>query len=137
MGLEVVDHSLKPSPADRLNYAVNETHADAVEAFQQWATANPKATPVEASDYAHQVVRSYSMNAATLEKTRLAAQPPRYLVGGRGNPDINATEAATLQAEKTGAISHAEAVRQAGIIQKWRDMLDKEQRDAATRKAAK
>lgn len=136
MGLEVVNSSLRPSPADHLNYAVNQIHADAVEAFQQWALANPKATPVEASDYAHQVVRSYSMNAAALEKTRLAAQPPRYLVGGRGNPDIEATEAATLKAEQTGAISHAEAVRQAGIIQQWRAMLEKEQRDAAARKAA-
>ena len=44
---------------------------------------------------------------------------------------------AVLNAQNNGTLSHAEALRQAGIIQRWRDMLEKEQRDAAARKAAK
>jgi len=136
VGLDAIDNGLRPGPADQFNYARNLNHQDALTNYQLWALSHKDATPVEAAAYAEQLVRTHSMSVAAMEKTTLGASPPHFLTRGQGGkPDMDATEMATVQAERNGTISHAEAMRQAGIIKQWRDMLAREEMAREKRKA--
>jgi hypothetical protein len=129
VGVKYIDNAMKPGILDRYNPVANQSHANAMDAFYEWSRKNPQATPEQASGYAKMLVTSYSL--VNLQNTTLALPMPQFAVGGRSNLDPDATSAKTAQAEKTGAISHQEAIRQMGIIAKWRRAIEQAQANQA------
>jgi len=89
--------------------------ATMLDRWNDWAEAHPKATDREAQ-IAYQDIVSHNslvkMNGLPL---------PKFMVGTRLTPDLQATAKATVEARQKGEIDEAEYARQAQLIKEWRD----------------
>lgn len=88
------------------------------EEWAQWADAHKNATAAEASRAYQDIATSHQLADKAVKLFTLPK--PRFLVGERDKPDIDATEDATMKALKEGRITEDEAAQQALILRAWR-----------------
>lgn len=117
-GSEFIQNSLKPSDVNP-DPAAPQRYARALDDWAQWGQENKTATDQQAVTAARQIASEYAL--ARFNQTTLTGRIPRYLVGDRANPDIDSTEAATLEAAQRGEIDQAELARQVKLIDEWRE----------------
>lgn len=115
---------LNPDPA------AAQRKATMLDDWQEWADRNPKASDEQARTAYTKLVHEYAIIDTT--GLTLTMRAPSYLVGSRNAPNIDATEAATVQALDHGEIDAQEFARQAQLIKQWREALQR----AATKPAA-
>jgi len=106
---------LNPDPA------AAQRKARMLDDWNAWATANPKATDQQAQAEYQRVVQEYAI--VDQQNFTITKRAPRYLVGSRNQPDIDATERQTVKAFKDGQIDQAEFERQAALLKEWRQAL--------------
>lgn len=98
---------------------------DMLDAWAEWADANPKATDDQARKAYQQIESEFSLIDRKRVITNLRA--PRFLVGGRQAPDLEQTAAATKKAFDEGRIDRAELDRQAALLEEWERALQQNQ----------
>lgn len=103
---------LNPDPAGA------QRKASMLDDWATWANENPKATDAQAQDSYKRIVREYSI--VNYNNMALMKRAPRFLVGDRNTPDLDATENATVKAFQSGQIDKAEFDRQAQLLKEWR-----------------
>lgn len=108
---------LNPDPA------AAQRKAAMLDDWQEWADRNPKATDEQARTAYTKLVHEYAIIDTT--GLTLTMRAPSYLVGSRNQPNIEATEAATVQALDHGEIDSQEFARQAQLIKQWREALQR------------
>ena len=124
-GVETINGIFKQGVFDKYDAEFNTRHMNAVNDYYAWARANPSASPEQATAQASAIAKSYAQ--VQLNSFSQTAALPRFAVGNRSNLNPDATESATLAAEKAGRISHAESVQQMGLIQQWRSAMERAQ----------
>lgn len=120
-GESFITNSLRPSDTNP-DPAAPQRYALAMDDWYQWASDNPDAGDTEARAAYQQLVKDYRLveaNLVTLEGPR-----PTYLVGSRTQPDLDATERATVEAFERGDIDESQLNRQAEILQQWRNAVE-------------
>lgn len=110
---------LNPDPA------AAQRKAAMLDDWAQWADANPKATGEQARAEYQRTVTEYAI--VDYEKMSLMMRSPRYLVGGRNQPNFDATAAATVQALQNGELNQTEFDAQAALIAQWEDAWQRAQ----------
>lgn len=111
---------LNPDPA------AAQRKAAMLDDWNDWADENQKASDTEARDAYKRIVEEYQI--VDTRNFTLTKRAPRFLVGSRTAPDLDATEAATVAAFEDKAISEEEFERQALLLQEWRDALASQQK---------
>lgn len=124
-GVETINGIFKQGVFDKYDAEFNTRHMNAVNDYYAWARANPSASAEQATAQAAAIAKSYAQ--VQLNSFSQTAALPRFAVGNRSNLNPDATESATLAAEKAGRISHAESVQQMGLIQQWRSAMERAQ----------
>ena len=122
LGAEYINNAMRPGLTDRFNPVVNQSHANALDAYYSWARANPQATPDEASKEAKTLVGSYAM--VDFSKLSLALPMPKFVVGSRMTMDPDATAKRTIEAEQSGVLSHDDALKEMTLISQWRKAIE-------------
>ncbi len=122
-GAATIDGLFKQGLMDKYDEAFNARHMNALNDYYSWARQNPGATPAQAVHEANQISRSYSQSyfSEFQQKTPL----PYGAVGGKFTFNPDATEMAIAKAEKAGHLSHADAVKQMALAERWRAVLDR------------
>ena len=113
--LRVSDLNPDPAAAQRLANAEND--------WREWAqTQDPsKVTPEKAMEVARSLVREYAI--IDFQNSALLLRAPRFLVGPRDRPDLDATEDATVAAVDRGEMTPAEFAQQSKLIKQWRSSI--------------
>lgn len=93
-GNDYISRYLKPSDLNP-DPASSATYANASEDFRKWADRNPQAKPEEAEREYRRIAENYVI--AESDQIPLLQRVPRDLVGSRAMPDLEATEAATVE----------------------------------------
>lgn len=105
--------------ADQLNPPVGATTRAALvlDWFRDWAIANPKATEKEAKAEYH----TLGEQAALIDQREMLVNKPapRYLVGGRQNPQILESYRITKEAWVNGVIDRGTFEREAKLLDEW------------------
>lgn len=109
----VSDLNPDPSAAQR--------KADMLDDWSAWADQNKDATQEQARTAYRNIVEEYAI--IDRQQMTITFRSPRYLVGTRNQPDLDSTEAATVEAFQNGEIDREEFERQAELLQKWRSTL--------------
>lgn len=107
---------LNPDPASA------QRKAAMLDDWYRWSSENPKATDEQAEREYRRIVQEYGI--VDLRNMTLTKRAPTYLVGTRNEPDIDATERATVKAFTDGLISRQELERQAALLKEWRRVLE-------------
>lgn len=94
-----------------------QRQANALDEWADFARQNPNATPEQAGRRYREVVDVWSQRENATESV---LPRPRLLQGTAAQPDLDATEDATLEAYQRGEITDAELRRQTGLIDQWR-----------------
>ncbi len=113
---------LNPDPAGA------QRKAQMLDDWSAWADENPKASEAEARDAYKRIVSEYAI--IDYSQLTLVKRAPRFLVGNRTVPDLDATAAETARALQDGRITREEAQRQALLIREWQRAYEAQQ-DAA------
>ena len=115
-----INDALKPGQFN-FDPLLSQTHAEAEAAYHAWAIANPNATLSETMGQARMLTGAMSTVEGQARTAKLDV--PTFVVGEpKTGLDVDATEVATVRAEQAGAITHADAVKQAALLMKWRDV---------------
>lgn len=115
--LRVSDINPDPAAAQR--------QSSALDAWSEWATKNPDATPDQARSEFQSIVKDYSL---TDQSDALLLKPlPRFAIGTRAGFDVQEARARTVKAFRNGEISEDEAKKQALLIEDWEKGLQKQQ----------
>lgn len=109
----VSDLNPDPAAAQRKAAMIND--------WDEWAQANPKAKDSDARAAAERLVQEYAI--VDTSKFTLVKRTPRFLVGGRRAPDLDATASATVKAYEDGTIDRDEFERQAALIKEWEEAM--------------
>lgn len=99
-------------------------YAEAVKAYDDWLDAaepDKPRTDKEIWEFADQTIERFGL-IDWREKTSILPLP-RYFVGNRNAPNIEATEAALAKALKEGTLTREDFNREAQIIERWREAL--------------
>lgn len=107
---------LNPDPA------AAQKKAQMLDDWDMWARENPQAKDTEAQAAYRRIVEEYAI--VDTSNMALTKRAPRFLVGSRNTPDIDATEAETVRAFEEGKIDQREFERQAQLISEWRRVFD-------------
>lgn len=127
-GFDYISTALKPSQMDP-DPSRPLSLANAQNEWQDWISDHPKATPKDAESEYQGIVKRYQL--VDTSKTMLTLPVPQYLVGSRTQPDIAATETATVKAFQSGQISQDEFYRQAALLQQWGAIAKPQKKDNA------
>lgn len=111
---------LNPDPA------AAQRKAAMLDDWNEWATTNPKATDAQAQTEYRRLVSEYAI--VNYDRMTLMKRSPRFLVGTRNAPNIEATEQATVDAFRSGQIDRAEFERQAALLAEWREAYQSTQK---------
>lgn len=123
MGVDFINVSGKPSELNPEEGA-QQRLANMLDDWQVWADENPKATPAEARDRYRAIVEEYDLLDT---KTMSITLPrPRFMVGDRNAPDLDATAAETVRALQENRISQEDAQRQALLIKQWKRAVERQ-----------
>lgn len=106
---------LNPDPA------AAQRKAQMLDDWTDWAGRNKGATDDQAQKAYREIVKEYAI--IDRDKMTLLLRTPSFMVGQRNAPDLDATEAATVQAFEAGEIGREEFERQAQLLQRWRDTM--------------
>jgi hypothetical protein len=109
---------LNPTPA------AAQTKAAMLEDWHEWADQNPKATDQQASEAYKRIAKERSL--IDTQTMTITMRAPRFLVGNRAAPDIDATRAATVKAFQEGRIDRAEFDRQARLLKEWEQAMQRQ-----------
>ena len=115
--LDTIDGYFKQNPLAKWDTEFGVRHEQAKNEMLDWLRENPKASVRDALTQADTVAASHSSIVA--QSLISAAPAPTFLVGTRNAPNLDATIKATRDAEVAQKISHAQAVQQMALIQKW------------------
>lgn len=107
---------LNPDPA------AAQRKAQMLDDWDDWARRNPQATDQQAREEYQRVVREYAI--VDYEQMTLVERAPRFLAGSRHKPDLETTEASTVEAFQSGRITQEEFEAQAALIERWRRSLE-------------
>lgn len=117
--LRVSDLNPDPAAAQRQASALND--------WDDYLQANPKASDREAQQEYQRIVEEYAL--ADTRETSLMLRMPRHAVGGRRDMNIEATSRATVEAflEKHGGnrdavLADREYQQQSLLIEKWKEI---------------
>lgn len=116
--LRVSDLNPDPASAQRLASAMND--------WTTWAgTLDPKQVQNMTSDVALEEARRIIKEFAIIDTQSnvLTLRLPRYIVGSRERPDLDATEDKTVDAFEKGQISEQEFNAQSALIKNWRSAI--------------
>lgn len=102
------------------------TKAAMLDDWDVWASQNPKAGDEDARKAYQRIGEEYSL----IDRNAVIAtmRAPRFLVGNRAQPDIDATEAATVKAFQNGELSPQEFAQQAELLKQWRRAVETNQK---------
>lgn len=104
---------LNPDPA------AAQRKAEMLDDWSDWAKANPTATEEQAQAAYKRIVQEFAI--VNFDRMLLVKRSPRFLVGSRATPDLDATKAATVQALQEGRLSQDEFEEQAALIKEWEE----------------
>lgn len=123
-GVDYINQSLQ---VDQMNPDPSRatSKANALRDWDDWVQGHPDAEPSVANRESEAIAHRYLL--VDPDQSILTLHVPRYLVGSRTQPDIQATEQKTVQALQSGEISQQEAARQALLLKQWRKALDTQQ----------
>jgi len=110
---------LNPDPA------APQLKASMLDAWGDWARQHPKATDREAQS-AYQDIVSHNMLVQ-----RAGLPLPKFLVGGRFSPDLQATAKATVAAHQKGEMKDEDYAREMEVLLRWKRTLEAEQAQVA------
>lgn len=116
---------LNPDPA------AAQRKAEMLDDWNLWSIENPKATDTEAQTAYKRIVDEYAI--INLDQFTLTKRMPKYLVGGRAAPDIDASEDATVRAYESGEIDRNEFERQSALLSEWRQALKSQPKPKASK----
>jgi len=100
--------------------------ASMLDDWDDWSDAHPKATVAEAQTEYQRIVEEYGL--IRQRGMTLNMRAPRFLVGTRDAPDLDATARETVRRFQAGEIDQGEAERQALLIKQWRSALGPQQK---------
>lgn len=110
---------LNPDPA------AAQRKAAMIDDWDDWSDENQKASDIEARDAYKRIVEEYAI--IDTRDFVITKRAPRFLVGSRNAPDLDATEVATVQALDDGRITREEFDEQALLLVEWHRALEKMQ----------
>lgn len=102
---------LEPDPAK------TQTLANMQNDFQDFFRANPKATDKDVQAEAIDIVKRYQLVQS--DKNLLMLPVPRFFVGTRAQPNVEASQAALVKAFQAGQVPRDDFDRQAALLDKW------------------
>lgn len=124
--LKVSDINPDPAQAQRQARALDE--------WQQWADANPSPGIDEARKAYQSLAESYYFTEAN--DSILTYRIPKYMVGpSRSSFDVDATEAATVEAFQAGEITEEEFKKEAALLERYQEEINRVQRVKSKGKA--
>jgi hypothetical protein len=121
-GEDFISRSLRPSDLNP-DPAAQQRNAFALDDWYEWKKGNPEATEEQASAESRRIVKEYGI--LDFQSFTLVKRSPALLVGTRNQPDIDATEAATVQAFEAGEMDQDEFNRQALLLSEWREAVER------------
>lgn len=114
---------LRPGPAVQdVNAFARQAQAERM--FDDYVRGAPEDKPrtgPEIWKYAEETVGRFAL--IDWKEVSATMPLPRFFVGKRGEPNIEATEAAIIRAVKEGRMTREEAAKEAQIIDQWRDAI--------------
>lgn len=121
-GLDYIGDALRVSDVNP-DPAAAQRKANAIDDWRDWAANHKDATPADAQKEYRRIVAESAI--IDFNEMTLTLRQPSYLVGSRAEPDLDATEAETVAAFEAGEIDRAEFERQAALIERWRQAIDR------------
>ena len=114
--LRVSDLNPDPAAPQRLANAMND--------WIGWSQSIDveKMSDKQAMEEAHRIVSEYSI--INFQDAILTLRAPRFLVGSRNEPNLEATEDETLRALEEGRITEQEFTTQSALINQWRSSIE-------------
>ena len=106
---------INPDPAAAQRKAVM------LDDWADWANRNPDASDTEAREAYRRIVNEYAI--IDMEEFLITKRQPRFMVGGRSNPDMQATKQATRDAWEKGLIDDQELDLQIQLITEWENAM--------------